>query len=148
MNMPRSDQALAGPVTAPDPSARASSALWSWTAEAGPIAGRFLADATARVPLAALADGTTIDASPDALRDKVVVIRTRTQLATALALLELDGLARRIVLCTPDLSDAHLGHALAASGAEVIVREDGTSVPESCRRHRRDLPRDTRGHAA
>ena len=44
--------------------------------------------------------------SCEALRGRSVLLALREQLSTAIALLELDGVARRLVLCTPDLSRA------------------------------------------
>ena len=52
-----------------------------------------------------------------------VVLATGTQLATTLALLELDGLARRIVLCPPDLGPQHLPGVMATAGARIVVSD-------------------------
>ena len=95
--------------------------LWALTAAAGTLERRFLLDETARFPLASLMGGTSLGGRRDSCRGASVVLRTGTQLATALALLELDGLARRIVLCTPDLSTEHLRLAVAAAEATVIL---------------------------
>src|ERR1700709_1454974 len=46
--------------------------------------------------------GRSIDASTD-LRDSSILLAVPDQLSAALALIELDGLARRIVLCPPDV---------------------------------------------
>ena len=102
--------------------------LWDLTAASGPLDRRFLLDEAVRVPLAALADGTTLAGQREALRGACVVLRLETQLATALALLELDGVARRIVLCTPDLSPAHLRHAIGVTAATAVV--SGQPMPE------------------
>ncbi len=50
----------------------------------------------------------------------------REQLATAVALVELDGVARRLVLCTPDLTPEQLAGVSAAAEADVAL--DQTSV--------------------
>jgi len=50
-----------------------------------------------------------------------VLLSTRDQLPAALALIELDGIARRIVLCPPDVSAAHLPNAMAMAGVDAIV---------------------------
>src|SRR5258708_33277411 len=47
------------------------------------------------------------------------------QLGTALALLELDGVARRVVLCTPDLTPEQL--ALVSAGAEADIVLDSVA---------------------
>jgi len=86
-------------------------------------AGRFLCDEAARIDLAALPASTVLGGQRERLRDACVVLRLSSQLATALALLELDGLARRIVLCTPDLSQAHLRLALVTAQADVVLAD-------------------------
>jgi acyl-CoA synthetase (AMP-forming)/AMP-acid ligase II len=45
------------------------------------------------------------------------------QLSVALALIELDGMARRIVLCPPDLPIAHLSSVIAAAAADAVVSD-------------------------
>jgi acyl-coenzyme A synthetase/AMP-(fatty) acid ligase len=65
-----------------------------------------------------------LDASSADLHGRSVLIRTAEQLPTVLAALALDGLAGRILLCPPDLPDAHLA-AIAAEGAVDLVVTDG-----------------------
>jgi hypothetical protein len=62
---------------------------------------RFIADATRRVAVCELAGKTALDRDLSRLRDKTVLLATVSQLPTVLALIELDGLARRVVICTP-----------------------------------------------
>jgi acyl-CoA synthetase (AMP-forming)/AMP-acid ligase II len=57
----------------------------------------------------------------EALRGRSVLLATSAQLGTAVALLELDGVARRIVLCTPDLSKAQLQSVAATAAADALV---------------------------
>src|SRR5262245_54997987 len=52
------------------------------------------------------------------LAGRSVLIATGDQLATALALIELDGIARRLVVCTPDLSSQHLPAIVSQSDAD------------------------------
>jgi acyl-coenzyme A synthetase/AMP-(fatty) acid ligase len=54
-----------------------------------------------------------------------VLLAIRDQLAAALALIELDGLARRMVLCPPDLGAEHLRGVISTAGADVCVRDTG-----------------------
>jgi acyl-coenzyme A synthetase/AMP-(fatty) acid ligase len=102
--------------------------LWELTAAAGPTDRRFVWDETVRFPLDALRDATTLGGRRDALRGANVMLRMGSQLTTALALLELDGLARRIVLCTPDLSPEHLRLAIVTAEATAVVSDQ--PVPE------------------
>ena len=64
----------------------------------------------------------------ESLHDRVVLIATKDQLPTALALVELDGIARSIVLCTPDLTSEQLVHVASASNAHAIVLETGAAI--------------------
>lgn len=82
-------------------------ALWARTEAAGQLARRFLLDDRVRFGLSALADKSCL-AEREVLRGASVLLRTETQLASAVGLLELDGLARRIVLSTPDLDERFL----------------------------------------
>jgi non-ribosomal peptide synthetase component F len=97
--------------------------LWQRTEQAGSLAQRFLCDSTTTFHLGALAGGTSLGASREKFAAKNVIVRTSTQLAAALALLELDGIAARIVLCTPDLSQEHLSSAIATTEATVLVTD-------------------------
>jgi acyl-CoA synthetase (AMP-forming)/AMP-acid ligase II len=54
------------------------------------------------------------------------------QLTTALALIELDGVARRLILCPPDLSAQHRCHVIAAAGVDAIV-SDGDAAASADR---------------
>ena len=47
----------------------------------------------------------------------------KSQLTAALALIELDGVARRMVLCPPDLAPEHLPGVIRAAGADACVRD-------------------------
>jgi acyl-coenzyme A synthetase/AMP-(fatty) acid ligase len=70
---------------------------------------------------AELAAGSTFGTSLESLRGHAVLIAVREQLAAALALIELDGLARRMVLCTPDLTPEQLAAVAATAEADAIV---------------------------
>ncbi len=68
-----------------------------------------------------LAQGSFLGGKLEALRDRAVLLTTHEQAAAAVALLELDGVARRIVLCTSDLSADHLAGIAATADTDVIV---------------------------
>ncbi len=80
------------------------------------------------VRLAALAEASSLGGHLEELRGRTVLIATRDQLTAALALIELDGVAQRIVLCPPDLAAAHFPAVIETSGADAWVRDD--AVPE------------------
>jgi acyl-CoA synthetase (AMP-forming)/AMP-acid ligase II len=68
-----------------------------------------------------LSGGSLLGSALEELRDRSVLLSTDDQLATALLMLELDGLARRVVLCTPDLTAQHIAHAAATAGSDVLI---------------------------
>jgi acyl-coenzyme A synthetase/AMP-(fatty) acid ligase len=96
------------------------SSLWQSLKKSGEsVAGAFHAP-SGTADLQSLQAGTTI-AGLEELRGRNVMLATRTQLASALALIELDGIARRVVLCTPDLNPDQFASAAATAEADAIV---------------------------
>jgi acyl-coenzyme A synthetase/AMP-(fatty) acid ligase len=89
----------------------------------------------ASVGLDQLAQGSTLGDRLEELRGASVLLSTREQLASALALLELDGIARRIVLCTPDVSAEQLARVgeVAEASAIVLDAERAALAPPSLR---------------
>jgi acyl-coenzyme A synthetase/AMP-(fatty) acid ligase len=85
--------------------------------------GRFLWSATASVCLADVLHGTTLDVRLEELAGRSILIATRDQLAAALALVELDGIARRLVVCTPDVSAEYLPSIIASAEVDVVVSD-------------------------
>jgi len=89
------------------------------------------------IALAELADGSILGGRLESLRGRTVVLALREQLATAAALVELDGVAHRLVLCTPDLTPEQLAGVAAAAEADVILDQAAaTPVPETLARQR------------
>ena len=82
--------------------------------------GRFLWGPDAAVSLDAALTQTRLPELA-ALAGATVLVRTEGQLAAALLLIELDGLAGSLILCPPDLDDAHLPHVMEAAGVDVVV---------------------------
>ncbi len=75
----------------------------------------------ATLPLEALSRGSTLGMALESLRGRSVLLATQAQILTAVALVELDGVARRIVLCTPDLSLDELGRIAQRTEADAVV---------------------------
>ncbi len=86
----------------------------------GPVSGAFHGH-TGSVALEQLAGASILGARLEALRGRSVVLAMREQLGAAVALLELDGIARRIVLCTPDLTPQQLAGVSAAAEADAVL---------------------------
>jgi acyl-coenzyme A synthetase/AMP-(fatty) acid ligase len=104
------------------------SSLWSAVAQSGALqTGQFLGRLQS-VALAALHTGSSLANHLEALRGRSVLIATCEPLASALAMLELDGVARRMVICTPDLSTAQLAAVSVTAAAEAIVIDDAAAI--------------------
>ena len=104
----------------PQPHAKMNS-LWQAVSAAGRLSRRWLSDTESQVSLAALSRGSSLGPRLAELRGRSVLLSTRDQLPAALALIELDGIARRIVLCPPDVSSTHLHRVMATAGVDAVV---------------------------
>ncbi|MDE1924225.1 MAG: AMP-binding protein, partial [Gammaproteobacteria bacterium] len=89
----------------------------------------------ASIAFAELSGGSTLAHAQSALRGRSVLIHAASQLAAATALIELDGVARRIVLCTPDLTPAQLAGVAETAGAEAVVTDNPDPVLPSLPHH-------------
>jgi acyl-CoA synthetase (AMP-forming)/AMP-acid ligase II len=99
--------------------------LWDLTASGGLSSRRFVADASGRFVLADLARGRSLTVAPETLRGQSVLLSCERQLPAVQALLQLDGIARRILLCPPDLAPVHVPAVLEEGEVDAIV-SDGT----------------------
>jgi acyl-coenzyme A synthetase/AMP-(fatty) acid ligase len=70
-----------------------------------------------------LVEGRVLDNPLEELSGCCVVLATSDQFAAAAALIQLDGSARRIVLCPPDLSPENLTFVVNCAGADAIVTD-------------------------
>ena len=108
MKMPHTNQASlnAAIIAAGDPSSRILVGFDTNATWAKLIAGSILAD------------------HPGDLTGKSVLIATRDQFRAAAALIELDGIARRIVLFPPDVPREQLSYVAETAEADLIVTDD------------------------
>lgn len=67
--------------------------------------------------------GTSLKVDRDRLAGRSILVATSDQMTAALALIELDGLARRIVLSPPDLRPEHLPTVIADAEVDTIVSD-------------------------
>lgn len=114
--------------------------------------GRFLWGATARVSLADLLRGKSFSCNLQKLCDRSVLLATQDPLAAAVALIELDGVARRVIICPSDLPSEHLASVIARGHVDAVVSDhdrNGGDLPDvplrlvfgvANRPHRGDLP--------
>ena len=70
--------------------------------------------------------GSSLGGRVAELAGRSVLVATGSQLTTALALIELDGIARRITLCPTDLSAEHFPAVAAGADADAIVYDSGS----------------------
>jgi non-ribosomal peptide synthetase component F len=83
-------------------------------------------DRVAALRMGELACGTSLGGRVPALAGRSVLLATASQLTSALALIELQGLARRIVILPPDADPTHLTAVIAAAGVDAAVIDEGT----------------------
>ena len=84
---------------------------------------RFLWSPSSSFALGDLECGSALGDNLPRLSGHSVLIATRDQLATALALIELDGVVRRLTLCPPDLPSEYLPSVIANAGIDAIVSD-------------------------
>src|SRR5580658_4224131 len=87
---------------------------------------RFFWDRAARLCVNHLVRGTSFGGRLAELASRSVAVATSSQLTTALALIELDGVARRITVLPPDTAADHLGALIACAEADTVVIDEGT----------------------
>src|SRR4029077_7427558 len=95
-------------VTSSSSMSMAPNRLTSLRDRLGSTPGRFLWSATTSVPLDDLQRGSSLGDDLVELSGRSIVIVTRDQLAAARALIDLDGVAHRLTVCTPDLPPREL----------------------------------------
>ena len=83
--------------------------------------GRWLWDGVREVSVASAISETRLGGRRDELAGKTVLIRTADQLSAALLLIELDSVARRLIIAPPDLDEAHLPFVIEDGGVDAIV---------------------------
>jgi acyl-coenzyme A synthetase/AMP-(fatty) acid ligase len=104
--------------------------LWSAIHSIESLGNATLSGADASVPLSEMLDGSCLGGHAGELRGKSVLILTGDQLTAALALIELDGVARRLVLCPSDFPAEHLPYVVESAEVEAIVSDRSTFGPE------------------
>ncbi len=115
--------------------------LWDLTAASGLSSRRLFSQRDGHVALGDLGDRGTRGARLALTRGKSVLISSQQQLPVVLALLQLDGVARRVLLCPPDLSPMHVPAVIAEAEVNVIVSDGtGPAGQSSAREGGLDLP--------
>jgi acyl-coenzyme A synthetase/AMP-(fatty) acid ligase len=102
--------------------------LWSALNAPAYRPNRYIWAADSKVALDRFFAGSTLSARLEAVRSRSVLILARSQLAAALALAQIDGVARRIVLCPPDLDLQHLSFVMAKAEVDTVVSDQAADV--------------------
>lgn len=104
--------------------------LWDLVLKTGLEAEFALSDGRHRVAVCALDGGSSLGVELEQVRGRTVVLYVERQLSAALAAVELDGIARRIVLCPPDLAVSQLASVIANAEVDIILAENPDRVAE------------------
>jgi len=101
----------------------------------GPVAGRTISDTQHIIALSALATQSAratqgaramqscLGGRGGELAGRSVLLATSGQLLAGLAMIEIDGVARRLLLCPPDLRDDHLASIVGDAGIDAVVTD-------------------------
>lgn len=84
---------------------------------------RCVSDAAASVALRDLLGRSSLARPLEQLRGRSVLLATENQLAAVLALVQLDGLASRLVLCPPDLPTDHVAAISRVAAVDFVVSD-------------------------
>ncbi|HWF76773.1 MAG TPA: fatty acid--CoA ligase family protein [Caulobacteraceae bacterium] len=103
------------------------------------LAERRIWGAAGEIALADLAGGTALGGAAATLAGRSVLLRLADPIYAAVALVELDGVARRIVLAPPDLADDALRGVIEAAAIEAAVT-DGPEPIAGLPTHRIAVP--------
>jgi acyl-coenzyme A synthetase/AMP-(fatty) acid ligase len=106
-------------------------ALWDRLRAAGPLRRRFLRGLAASVTLSELDGASSLSENRETMRGRSVLIATQAQLSAALAMIELDGIAARLVLCPPGRSLAEIRSIALAAEASVLIVDEPTQPYDS-----------------
>ena len=88
------------------------------------LKGRTISDARHSVSLTDILSQTCLDACRSELSGRSVLLSMSGQLLSGLAMIELDGLARRMLLCPPDLNPDHLDALIADAEIDAVVTDE------------------------
>lgn len=87
------------------------------------LKGRTLSDPRTSVSLTDILSQTVLGGRLRELSGRSVLLKLSDQLRSGLAMIELDGIARRMLLCPPDLNPAHLDALIADAGIDAVVTD-------------------------
>ena len=87
------------------------------------LKGRTLSDARHSASLTDIADQTCLNGRLAELSGRSVLLAVASQFLAALAMLEIDGVARRMLLCPPDLNADHLQALVEDAEIDAVITD-------------------------
>jgi acyl-coenzyme A synthetase/AMP-(fatty) acid ligase len=97
--------------------------LWRALSGAPRRTDRCIWGADSHVALNELLAGSTLGGRLEELRGRSALVVARDQLSAAIALIEIDGIARRLVVCPPDLATVHIPFVMASAEVDAVVSD-------------------------
>jgi acyl-CoA synthetase (AMP-forming)/AMP-acid ligase II len=97
--------------------------LWDFLSASSGASDSYIADRDHRVARRTLLNGSILNRHGRELKGRSVILMTSGPLATGLALMELDGVARRVTICSQELPLDYLSSVLEATAADAIVTD-------------------------
>lgn len=98
--------------------------------DAQPLGNGALSDETQQIHLQDIVNGSCLGQKRSTLAGKSVLVAASSQLEAALVLIDLDGLARRLVLLPPDAKTEHLPAIVRDAAIDAIVCSDCTAYSD------------------
>ena len=87
------------------------------------LKGRTISDARQRVSLTNILEQSCLVGRSDELSGRSVLLAVADQLISAIAMTEIDGVARRMLLCPPDLNPDHVQSLIEDAEIDAVVTE-------------------------
>ena len=103
--------------------------LWESLARRDGRASGALSDAVRSVQLDALERASVLGGQLRSLQNRSVVVALNDPLTAALVMIELDGVARRMVLCPAGVAAEHMPHVAQTAQADAWVSDEDGSPP-------------------
>lgn len=97
--------------------------LWTSINSSGGLSSRLWAGPEAHASWGELAQASILECRAGELRGQCVLLATLDQFSSIAALIELDGIARRIVLYPHDLSREHIPYVAETAAVDVLVTD-------------------------
>jgi non-ribosomal peptide synthetase component F len=87
------------------------------------LVGRTISDSRHIVSLTDILSKTCLDGRSGELSGRSVLLQVAGQLLSGLAMIEIDGVARRMLLCPPDLNPDYLGALIADAEIDAVITD-------------------------